>query len=67
MQDGRVDRIHDAVGAIVNNPNKLQEVSDHLFSIFSSIQREPVRYFLLFVRRECNDKSQKWVSLCFLN
>ncbi|KAK7112157.1 uncharacterized protein [Littorina saxatilis] len=24
--DGRVDRIHDAVGAIVNNPNKLEEV-----------------------------------------
>lgn len=24
--DGRVDRIHDAVGAIVNNPNKVEEV-----------------------------------------
>ena len=28
VQDGRVDRIHDAVGAIVNNPNKREEVGE---------------------------------------
>jgi hypothetical protein len=29
FQDGRVDRIHDAVGSVVNNSDKMEEVSNN--------------------------------------